>query len=110
MSFQERVKAWLIEKISNDGLLKLAWQRVNKPELWAAAKRAVDQVAGMRDLNEAAKREPMISFCPRCGQTPDGDRRLEEARELVMNSGIQAPRADVDFAILAHYWLRKNAL
>jgi len=88
----------------------IAWQRISKTELWTAAKQAVDQIAGMRELNDAAQNEEMTSFCPRCGQTPDGDRRLEEARELLMKTGIQAARSDVDFVILAHYWLKKNAL
>lgn len=88
----------------------LAWHQIARTPLWEAAENAVAQVWNNKALQDAATTESEISFCPRCGQVPDGDRRMEEARELVIAKGIIARRSDLDFAINAHFWMKKNAL
>ena len=78
----------------------------NSP-VWSAARRAVKGVAEDRALHAAAQAEPNVSYCPRCGQLPDGDRRFEEARELALARlwrGEQPKRRDLDFALAFHYW------
>lgn len=89
--------------------LFLKIRRLRKEPLWGAAERAVNRVAEYRLLQEAAVKEPMISFCPRCGQLPDGDRRMEEARTMVVAElGFAPPRSDLDFALAWHYWKRRK--
>ena len=76
----------------------------NSP-VWSAARRAVKGVAQDRALHAAAQAEPNVSYCPRCGQLPDGDRRFEEAREMTLAClGEQPKRRDLDFALAFHYW------
>lgn len=106
----ETLRAEMRDELRKANNALFAWQAITKSPLWDAAGKAVSQVSVNRPLQEAASAESVISFCPRCGQTPDGDRRQEEARELVMATGLNPKRSDLDFAIAAHFWMRKNAI
>ena len=77
--------------------------------LWRVANIAVVQVIQHHELHKASKNEEMVSFCPRCGQMPDGDRRMEEAREnfLAMWQGSTPKRSELDFALAWAYFRRK---
>ena len=78
--------------------------------LWRLADKAVKTVAASRELQAAAAVEPVIAYCPRCGQCPDGDRRMEEARHIVheLLKGTQPNRAELDFALAWAYWKHKK--
>lgn len=88
--------------------LRFCWRlwHLRDSLVWTTAEQAVKAVMNDRALNAAAQAEAHISFCPRCGQRPDGDRRMEEAREMVMTAlnGLEVNRRDVDFALAFHYW------
>jgi len=77
--------------------------------LWRAANGAVVQVMLNHELQKACKNEERTSFCPRCGQMPDGDRRVEEARELFLAAwkGTSPRRSELDFALAWAYFRRK---
>ena len=77
--------------------------------LWRAADRAVLQVMQHHELQKACKNEERTTFCPRCGQMPDGDRRMEEAREFVLAEwrGANPKRSELDFALAWAYFRRK---
>jgi hypothetical protein len=77
--------------------------------LWRVADCAVMLVMQHHELHKACKNEERTSFCPRCGQMPDGDRRMEEAREnfLVMWKGHTPKRSELDFALTWAYFRRK---
>jgi hypothetical protein len=77
--------------------------------LWRAADRAVLEVMQDHELHKACKNEELTSFCLRCGQLPDGDRRLEEARELFLAAwkGTPPRRSELDFALAWAYFRRK---
>jgi len=77
--------------------------------LWRAADKAVLQVMQHYELQKACKNEERVSFCPRCGQMPDGDRRMEEAREFLHAAwkGDLPKRSELDFA-LAWAYFRRN--
>ena len=82
--------------------------------LWRAADRAVLQVMQHHELQKACANEERTSFCPRCGQMPDGDRRMEEAREFFLadwndgRPGREMPkRSELDFALAWAYFRRK---
>jgi hypothetical protein len=77
--------------------------------LWHVANRAVVQVMLHHELHKACKNEELVSFCPRCGQLPDGDRRMEEAREhfLEIWNGDAPKRSELDFALAWAYFRRK---
>lgn len=77
--------------------------------VWRAADSAVLQVLQSEHLQRAAKMSETTSFCPRCGQLPDGDRRMEEARELFASKwrGTLPKRSELDFAIAWAYFRRK---
>jgi len=77
--------------------------------LWRVADRAVVQVMQHHELHKACKNEERVSFCPRCGQLPDGDRRMEEAREFfhVAWKGDLPKRSELDFALAWAYFRRK---
>ena len=81
---------------------------INSP-LWRAADRAVMQVVRLHQLQKACQGEEQTSFCPRCGQLPDGDRRMEEAREIFLADwrGATPRRSEVDFALAWAYFRRK---
>ena len=91
-------------------LLLRAWTlfRFVRRPLYQTAKAAVQSTSANRVLNEAALSESEVSFCPRCGQRPQDDRRKEEARLLVYATHPNAKRADVDFSLSLAYWLRKK--
>jgi hypothetical protein len=76
--------------------------------LWRAADGAVMRVMLHHELHKACKNEEMVSFCPRCGQMPDGDRRMEEAREhfLEVWNGDAPKRSELDFALAWAYFRR----
>lgn len=77
--------------------------------LWRVADCAVVQVMQHHELHKACKNEERTSFCPRCGQMPDGDRRMEEAREnfFAMWPGDPPKRSELDFALAWAYFRRK---
>ena len=77
--------------------------------LWRVADRAVLQVVRDHELQKAYKNEEMTSYCPRCGQMPDGDRRMEEAREKFSATwnGARPKRSELDFALAWAYFRRK---
>ena len=77
--------------------------------LWRVADRAAVQVMQHHELHKACKNEERTSFCPRCGQMPDGDRRMEEAREnfIAMWQGDPPKRSELDFALAWAYFRRK---
>ena len=77
--------------------------------LWRATDRAVLQVMAHHELQKACKNEERTTFCPRCGQTPDGDRRMEEAREIFVADwlGMIPKRSELDFALAWAYFRRK---
>jgi hypothetical protein len=82
--------------------------KLRRSPVWKSAKKAVKKVASSRVIQEAAGKERTISFCPRCGQSPDGDRRMEEAREMVVKElGYVPRRSDLDFALSWLYWRSK---
>lgn len=75
---------------------------------WVAANSAVKAVMADRHLMNAAQGEPYTSFCPRCGQIPDGDRRMEEAREIALSIlKKDVKRRDLDLALTFHYWFER---
>ncbi len=77
--------------------------------MWRAADEAARHVAESHALRHASGHEERTSFCPRCGQIPDGDRRMEEARELFLEKWKGAPvrRSELDFALAWAYCKRK---
>ena len=77
--------------------------------LWRMADRVAVQVMQHHELHKACKNEETTSFCPRCGQMPDGDRRMEEAREffLALWKGAPPKRSELDFALAWAYFRRK---
>lgn len=77
--------------------------------LWRAADRAVLRVMLHHELQKVSKNEEQITFCPRCGQMPDGDRRIEEAREFFLADwrGAIPKRSELDFALAWAYFRRK---
>lgn len=77
--------------------------------LWRVADRAVVQVMCDHELQKTCKNEEHTSYCPRCGQMPDGDRRMEEARELFfkMWKGDIPKRSELDVALAWAYFRRK---
>lgn len=77
--------------------------------LWRAADRAALQVMAHHELQKACKNEERTTFCPRCGQMPDGDRRMEEAREFFLAEwrGVIPKRSELDFALGWAYFRRK---
>ena len=77
--------------------------------LWQAAERAALRVMAHHELQKASGNEEKITFCPRCGQMPDGDRRMEEAREIFLGTwpGAAPKRSELDFALAWAYFRRK---
>ena len=78
--------------------------------LWRAADSAVLHVLQSEHLQHAAKLSETTSFCPRCGQLPDGDRRMDEAREhfALKWRGALPKRSELDFALAWAYFRRKR--
>lgn len=84
------------------------WRLFRSP-LWPAVKDAVAQIAAHIPLQAAAAVEDTLAYCPRCGQRPDGDRRMEEARLLVIETiGHKPRRSDLDFLLSLAYWLKRT--
>ena len=76
--------------------------------LYNHAKQAVRQVAGTKALQLAAQSDPVLSFCPSCGQRPQDDRRKDETRALLYSIEPDAKRVDVDMVLsLAYWWLKR---
>jgi hypothetical protein len=78
--------------------------------VWQAAGASVESVMAQKELSYAAEIEPQTRFCPMCGQIPDGDRRMDHARKLTIESLGDKPfrRHEIDAAISLHYLLRKS--
>lgn len=71
------------------------------------AEAAVIAIAADKGLRSVAENEPVTSFCPRCGQLPSGDRRMEEAREIFFRDNKKNFKmSDVNFALELSRWLR----
>jgi len=92
--------------------LRLVWRflRLLNSPVWRLADEAVLTVIKTRELQHASGIDPVLKFCPRCGQIPDGDRRMEEAREIlaaVWRGKKRLRRSDQDFAIAWAYFKRK---
>jgi len=83
--------------------------RLTDSPLWREADRAVQRVMAHHELQKASGNQELLSFCPRCGQLPDGDRRMEEARELFLEKWPALPpkRSELDFALAWAYFKRK---
>ena len=85
-----------------------------KNPVWTASRKSVNVVNSYTLLNEVSQSEPHIPFCPRCGQIPSGDRRMQEAREFTVdilrrsNPQFVPKLSDMDFAIMWHLWRTKN--
>ena len=77
--------------------------------LWRAADCAVLRVMQHHELQKVSRNEERVTFCPRCGQMPDGDRRMEEAREIFLTDwrGAIPRRSELDFALAWAYFCRK---
>ena len=77
--------------------------------VWRAADSAALHVLQSEELQRAAKISETTSFCPRCGQLPDGDRRMDEAREIFALKwrGALPKRSELDFALAWAYFRRK---
>ncbi len=92
--------------------LKLVWKlrTIMRGPVWDAAEQAVTSIMAQPQLTYAAKVEPKMPFCPLCGQIPDGDRRMDHARQIAMGILRNTPvrRFQLDFAIALHYFLRKS--
>jgi hypothetical protein len=78
--------------------------------LGRAAKQAVQQIEASPELQRAAVVEPRVSCCPRCGQIPTGDRRLEEARECALELLGEQPGkiSELNFALEYFHFINKN--
>jgi hypothetical protein len=87
------------------------YKRIIKSPVWNAARISVNNVMAHTMLNEVSKTDPLLRFCPRCGQIPQGDRRMQDAREQVFKilGEIEVKLSDVDFAMMWHLWRNKNA-
>jgi hypothetical protein len=83
------------------------WTLIKSP-VWTAAWRAVAHTEFNDAIQAAAEREDMITYCPRCGLRPQGDRRMDEAREMatteLVTQGILPRRSDLDYALAWHAW------
>ncbi len=89
---------------------QVAW-RLTKPmntAVWAAAEKAVQAVQEHRELQSASKVQEQVRYCPSCGQIPDGDRRMDHARQLALELLAEQPRrSELDFAISFYVWRSK---
>jgi hypothetical protein len=85
------------------------FRKLTSSVLWSEAEKAVSQVMEHRPVNTIAQTHERTAFCPRCGQIPDGDRRMDEARAILEQWTYGFKRAEVDFALAFHYYVRKNA-
>ena len=88
---------------------KLAWKlwRLTKEpnaRIWPAAVQCVKMIQESTPLQEAAKVETAISFCPYCGQRPQDDRRKDEARKLLVAMFPNEKRRTIDTVLSLAYW------
>lgn len=85
------------------------FQELRNAAFWRTAKSAVESVKDHRLLNEVSVVTERTPFCPRCGQVPDGDRRMDEARELAAAKLWKVPvkRSELDFALSYWYLVKK---
>jgi len=106
----------LVERMARGIASGIAWfrfafklVRLLDTPLWRLADRAVLKVMHHHELQKACKNEEWTSYCPRCGQMPDGDRRMEEAREnfSAIWKGAPPKRSELDFALAWAYFRRK---
>ena len=92
--------------------MRFCWRfwRMRQTHVWEKAALAVEEVLGHDGLQQAAAQQDCVTFCPRCGQIPDGDRRMEEARERFLASwkGAAPKRSELDFALAWEYFRRKQ--
>lgn len=111
-----KVMTSLTDRIRRRASLCIEWFRFTfkfvrllDTPLWRAADRAVLQVMAQHELQKICKNEERTTFCPRCGQMPDGDRRVEEAREVFLTAwrGVIPKRSELDFALAWAYFRRK---
>src|SRR5262252_145692 len=103
----------LVERIARRAAICREWfrfafkfVRLLDTPLWREADRAVLQVMQHHELQKVSRNEERVTFCPRCGQMPDGDRRMEEAREIFLAGwqGAIPKRSEVDFALAWAYF------
>jgi len=91
--------------------MRFCWRfwRMRQTHVWEKAARAVEEVLRHDVLQHAATAQDCVTFCPRCGQIPDGDRRMEEARERFFArwKGAAPKRSELDFALAWAYFRRK---
>lgn len=88
-------------------LLKI-W-RLYKSPLWSIARKAVNSIIENTPIQNASDIESAIAYCPRCGQVPTDDRRMEEARELCISKlGYIPKRHELDFILNWHYFRSKT--
>jgi hypothetical protein len=74
--------------------------------VWAAAKFAVDAAIIHRG-EFASQAESQVSYCPGCGQVPNGDRRFYNSTNIALSIlPKSARRSDLDFALAYYYWKR----
>jgi hypothetical protein len=101
--------ARLIARLINWLRFAFKFLRLLDTSVWRGADRAVLQVLQHHELQQAAKIEETTSFCPRCGQHPEGDRRMDEAREAFFAAWQGGPlkRSELDFALAWAYFRRK---
>jgi hypothetical protein len=79
--------------------------------VWRAADHAVAAVLECGEIERAVRFEERTAFCPRCGQIPDGDRRMDEAREVfeaIWGTRKPPKRSQLDFALACAYFRRKS--
>lgn len=92
---------------SHPTMIMRLWKLIKSP-VWMAAWRAVQHTESNDAIQAAAEREDMITYCPRCGQRPVNDRRMDEARELatteLVSHGHMPRRSDIDYALAWHAW------
>jgi len=84
------------------------WKLRNTPT-WLAARQAVEAIKQHSALQTAATIEPRPSFCPMCGQIPDGDRRMDHARSVacaILKDRVPS-RSELDAALALYYWRTK---
>ena len=90
--------------------LRSVWAilRFLRSDVYHAAKKAVLAVKRDHHLQRASVDEPNVSYCPRCGQTPKNDRRLETARELALSYlPTPPPIHRLNLALELAYWIHK---
>ena len=88
-------------------------RRMLDTPVWRAADEAVAAVVGYDKVQHAARFGERTAFCPRCGQIPDGDRRMDEAREVfaaIWGARTPPKRSQLDFALAWAYFQRKSKI